>query len=611
MIALFLSILIISTLSIDASGYPAEFDCPMRQLALEFAQSIQPFLSQKQLEDIADALNGSPEAICRNLTVNSLSDFNQSSIQKQKIDIKNGIYIFIDAKNGMDIQTNDGSIDLPFKSLYFGLNMLRNSKNYNKSVIKNIILRTGRYYLLKTINFNALDSNLKISNYNNEKVEISGSIQLNCSGIWQLYQNSSDNKNYYKCDLKQNNKNNLLVNKTISGLRVNEIRAIRSRFPNANPETDGFGSNLKAKSWIPPIYTNPKPKINIQPSQPLRNDTCYNYFEKYTIGVAGTSCYNFEPECGYWCSTTTKGGGAGVYKIPSGIVYDKSILPHTPYSNISNAILHTWRPGHWSSWMFQLNETAYKINGKSKQQLKFSRGGFQGARGAASGDEFYVENILEELDAGMEWFYNDTEKVLYYRNNISNESPDKLLFEVTNLKVLFNYTGTKNKPITNMTLVGITLRDTALTYMDPHGMVSGGDWALQRTGAIYIEGAEHISIKDNIFTRLDGNAISINKYNRNITIFRNEFVWQGDNVISLWGDTTSTNDSIPNGMGWDGTNGLQPRFINVSYNLVHEVGIWEKQSSFYFQGKSCQNYIGYNIFYNGPRAGINFNDGFG
>ena len=38
-------------------------------------------------------------------------------------------------------------------------------------------------------------------------------------------------------------------------------------------------------------------------------------------------------------------------------------------------------------------------------------------------------------------------------------------------------------------------------------------------------------------------------------------------------------------MGWDGTNKNQPRFINISYNLVHELGIFEKQSSFIFKQK--------------------------
>ena len=43
--------------------------------------------------------------------------------------------------------------------------------------------------------------------------------------------------------------------------------------------------------------------------------------------------------------------------------------------------------------------------------------------------------------------------------------------------------------------------------------------------------------------------------------------------------------------GWDGRNGEQPRFTTVYGNLAYRLGIWEKQSSFYFQGKSCQNNI--------------------
>jgi len=79
-------------------------------------------------------------------------------------------------------------------------------------------------------------------------------------------------------------------------------------------------------------------------------------------------------------------------------------------------------------------------------------------------------------------------------------------------------------------------------------------------------------------------------------------------------------------MGWDATNGDQPRFNVIEQNFVHELGsisffyllfsyyflgIWEKQSSFYFQAKTCQSTIHQNIFFNGPRAGINFNDGMG
>jgi hypothetical protein len=35
------------------------------------------------------------------------------------------------------------------------------------------------------------------------------------------------------------------------------------------------------------------------------------------------------------------------------------------------------------------------------------------------------------------------------------------------------------------------------------------------------------------------------------------------------------------------------------YNFVHELGIWEKQSSFYFQAKSCQNLLMGNVWVSG------------
>src|SRR5689334_7413698 len=98
---------------------------------------------------------------------------------------------------------------------------------------------------------------------------------------------------------------------------------------------------------------------------------------------------------------------------------------------------------------------------------------------------------------------------------------------MTSLDVILRYIGNQSNPIENVTIRGITFRDTEYTYLLDHGMPSGGDWALQRTGAIYIEGAINMVIESNLFTRLDGNAISINRFTRNITIFNNEIAWNG------------------------------------------------------------------------------------
>ena len=55
--------------------------------------------------------------------------------------------------------------------------------------------------------------------------------------------------------------------------------------------------------------------------------------------------------------------------------------------------------------------------------------------------------------------------------------------------------------------------------------------------------------------------------------------------------------------------GLYPDGNLIEGNLIHEVGHFEKQNSFYVQAKTGRSVIQGNVMFNGPRAGINFNDG--
>eukprot|EP01084_Bolivina_argentea_P237331 398878_1 len=213
-----------------------------------------------------------------------------------------------------------------------------------------------------------------------------------------------------------------------------------------------------------------------------------------------------------------------------------------------------------------------------------------------------------------EYFYNTSSNILYfYYNSTQKEAPpNDLSLIATHTKVLFNISGSQKKAVTNITFEGLIFRDTSYSYLDPHGLPSGGDWGLQQQGVITLRGSENIIINSSLFTRIDGNCIFIAGYNRNITISNNDFEYIGDSVIALWGDTSSpdNNKALPYG-GPDGRNGNQPRMNHIYNNLIREIGLFQKQSSLYFQAVSCQNTIEKNIFFNGPRAAVNFNDGFG
>ena len=562
------------------------FDCPMRGLALEYARKIQPNLSTQKLQEIADALNGAKEAQNCNVSVKNLADSNSGRPTRIYAAPSGASTFYVDSNGGSD--SNSGTMNSPFKTIEKAITAARAAGQGST-----IVLRKGTYYLTDTIALNTQDKGLTIQNYNDEEVWISGGKVI--MPKWEKYDvDASKKTNIYKADLSSQGID------TVSGLRINTKRAIRARYPNADPEL-GFGSSLKAEKWLPPTLPS-TPDTEINPDTPVRNSS--SSFQKYQLGIGGP-CKNFDPPAGYWCGSKTGGGGAATYKVPSGMVATKKTLPNSPYKNAKGAVVQTWRPAHWASWMFEVG--SYDANTGT---FTFSKGGFQGARGNSNGAEIVVENVMEELDSPNEWFFDEDSKTLYFFYNATSgtEPPSDTLYVITQLKTLISINGSMSDPVEDITISGVNFRDTAYTYLDPHGMPSGGDWGLQRMGALFLEGTTGVTIEHGIFERLDGNAIMVSGYNRNTTIQYNEFVWIGDTAIGQWGYTSGVNVT---GMGWDGTDGNQPRFSRILYNFAHELGIWEKQSSFYFQAKSCQNLLMGNIFFNGPRAGINFNDGFG
>ena len=239
--------------------------------------------------------------------------------------------------------------------------------------------------------------------------------------------------------------------------------------------------------------------------------------------------------------------------------------------------------------------------------------------GFLAGGGWAVDGVYEALDMPNEYYFAEKEQKLYYWPNgtEAGAAPTEDLVAVQ-LKTLFsvkgevkqvnhaqtNATATNFAPgnaVRDITFKGIGFRDAADISMEPWGVPSGGDWGLHRGGALFFENTENCTVLDSKFVRLDGNVVFLSGYNRNTTISDNEFSWIGHSVAVGWGYTNEE----------DGTDGLQPRFTYLLRNYVREIGIIQKQSSFWNQAKACQTVIEDNIVFNGPRAAINFNDGFG
>lgn len=236
----------------------------------------------------------------------------------------------------------------------------------------------------------------------------------------------------------------------------------------------------------------PLPLTEFNPPSPNRNlSGAVGTYQRYDIGIGGP-CGDFSPPAGYWCGTHTAGGGGLQYSgVPTGIIVGEhlaKVLPRFPYANnISGAMVQMFRPQAWASWMFE-------VGAANATTMFFEKGGFQGARGCGNhkgqtsgcGSQFYIENVFEELDAAREFFFDPETKTLYYHlPNATSRMPEQgqdeeqdeehLLYEVPHLKQLITIKGTQKEPVVNVSILGIGMKDTAYTYMDPHEMVSGGD----------------------------------------------------------------------------------------------------------------------------------------
>ena len=221
-------------------------------------------------------------------------------------------------------------------------------------------------------------------------------------------------------------------------------------------------------------------------------DTGSGEWGEFLLG-AGGSCLDRDPPVGYFCAPTNPRMKDAHPNHPSGIVVTEGLLPNlAAYKNLSGAVIHAWRPAHWYTNMFEIEshtkhphphrkgDDAHGAAAPASATLMFSRGGFQGAEGVVEGEGWYIENVLAELDMEREWYFDVETQVLIYKPNTTTTAATTTTtvpqvptgqFVATNLKVLFNIVGTKDAPVHHVAIQDITLRDTAYTYMDPHGNV--------------------------------------------------------------------------------------------------------------------------------------------
>ena len=637
-----------------------KLDCALKELAWQYGKKLQPWRGSFESAYDALQLSSCNTSLSRQTVRHSSTAFHGEG---GSAGVRKAASFYVDATAGDD--GNPGTVDKPVRTIMEAVSLFRaGKKQLTDSGV--IYLKAGTYYLTETIDLGQWDSYLTIMSLESEKAVISGGKLYHFDGAWKEVANEMSRLHtetnavheavgvagesnrvakyhgtvssardcqtacekddtcfaftwhdstmgsfkdmcYFRIDglwvptsqagaVSGKKLDVVVVDLSdqdpipFTSLFINGRRAIRARYPDGNPETMGLhtmptGYVSSAVNWLTHAPRSDATEVVVE--TPQRNGT---HFPVFRIGIGG-AVSEFEPPESYWGSKDPIGGLT--YSVPSGLQYSpEEDIANRTWKTPQTGVVHAFHCGHWGNWQFRISSRDME-----KQEIVWSYGGFQEARGCGSGAEWYVENIREELDAPGEWFFDEADNKLYLYPNKSAPSTGV----GTVLDRLINIRGSLDSPVHNISLVNITFAHTATTFLSKYEVPSGGDWSIHRGGAVFAENVDGFHISSCVFDSPGGNGLFLSNFVRNAIVERNEFKYTGDSAIAAIGSSNLV----------DGSDGSQPRGTVVYGNVMHEIGVFGKQTSAYVQSLSCQTQFIGNAFFNGPRAGINFNDGFG
>ena len=282
------------------------------------------------------------------------------------------------------------------------------------------------------------------------------------------------------------------------------------------------------------------------------------------------------------------------------------------WKNPAGGYLHAMHLHDWGDFH-------YRFTGKDKDGNLTMEGGWQNNRqlGIHKKNRM-VENSFEELDAPGEWYYSSEEETLYYYP-MPNEDVRNVNFETPRIKHLIEFRGSEQQPVRNITVAGVELTQTLRTFMEPYEQLLRSDWTIYRGGAVIFEGTENCALKESYLHNMGGNAVFFSNYNRNSEVSGSHFTNIGASAICFVGNPDAVrspsfeyNEFVP-AENIDRTRGPKtnnyPSHCLVHDNLIHDIGLFEKQITGVELSMCKAITVSHNSIYDTPRAGINISEG--
>jgi hypothetical protein len=268
---------------------------------------------------------------------------------------------------------------------------------------------------------------------------------------------------------------------------------------------------------------------------------------------------------------------------------------------------HEWGGYHWM------------ITGKNAQGEPELEGGWQNNRLMGMHPERrFVENIMEELDAPGEWFFDRDTRTLYFYPPETVDLPEALL-ETPQLASLFEFRGTGAEPVRNIRIEGLELTHTVRTFMNTREPLLRSDWTISRSGAVLMEGAVRCSVGNCFFNTVGGNAVFFSNYNRENEVSGCHIAYAGASGVCFVGDPGAVRspsfeygefvpvEELDREAGPKTDN--FPAACRVCDNLMYGLGRVEKQVAGVQISMAQDITVSHNTVYDVPRAGINISEG--
>jgi hypothetical protein len=222
---------------------------------------------------------------------------------------------------------------------------------------------------------------------------------------------------------------------------------------------------------------------------------------------------------------------------------------------------------------------------------------------------YFLENAIEFLDAGFEWFY-DKLKQKFYLKLPENKNPTQMKISIPISEGLIHFAGSENHPVKNIHFEGITFRHSLWNipeqgyggvqacHYDPRPNADG--WNVV-PAAIFAEWAENCSFENCSFENLGGSGLWFGTGCKNCSIINSVFNDISGNGIMIG----EGRDRVVNGEPWWKVAKNQAATGNQIKNCVVKkcgeqfygaVGIW--------CGLTVETVIKNNEIYDLPYTGI-------